>query len=417
MKSEPLKKIFIEFCESQTHLDGLLAKVNPSIKAKIALTFGAFLRRPLTIADAMGVNFHMTPEEFWSLNFIKLKKFSAIYDLFEILWDRLPDLPTEGGLQDFPTEMTESWIQDWGKDAAIQYARLLSQDPLTTLRLHRRARADEAKLLDYFKTENFPKSRVGRYSPFARVLKGYAPVLNTPFFKDGWFEIQDEGSQVMSMFALSPESVAPLLFPTPSFSKKEVDAKVLITNFESLSPLTVVDACAGGGGKTLALADLMAGQGRVFAYDVVERKIQSLRKRAERAGERSIQAVCLKPADEFTELNAFHQTADRVFVDSPCEGGGVLRRNPDAKWSRKPYSEKEGFLSIEALQQKVIRDYFPLTKKGGKFIYGVCTFQKSETLDQVKWIEANFPELNLECSGFIGPHETDGFFMASFVRH
>ena len=415
MKSELLKQIFIEFCESQTHLEGLLSKVPNAQKAKIAISFGAFLRRPLSIAQTLGVDFKLTPEEFWSMSFIRLKKFSPIYDLFEVLWDRLPEIPSDGSLQDFPQKLTETWISDWGQDAAKSYARILSQDPLTTIRLHRRARANEEEMNAHFKTDGFPKSRAGRYSPYARVFKGYAPVLATSFFEKGFFEIQDEGSQVMSMFALSPEMVAPLLFEMPSAEKKDVNVAALMKHFETLPAMTVVDACAGGGGKTLAMADLMSGQGRIYAYDVYDRKIQSLKKRAERAEERSIQAVCLK-GDDLSPLKKFYGSADRVFLDSPCNGAGVLRRNPDTKWNRKPYAEKEGFLPIEELQQKVVRDYYPLVKRGGKLVYGVCTFQKSETIDQVKWIQSDFPDLKLECSGFLGPYETDGFFMASFTK-
>jgi 16S rRNA C967 or C1407 C5-methylase (RsmB/RsmF family) len=152
--------------------------------------------------------------------------------------------------------------------------------------------------------------------------------------------------------------------------------------------------------------------------DSIEKKIQSLRKRAERSPDRNIQAVLLKPDEEArqVQLSKFNQSADRVLVDSPCGGHGVLRRNPDSKWNRKPLPNLENSLDITDLQKKVVTDYAPLVKIGGELIYGVCTFSKKETLDQVDWIKSNLQGFELQSQGFVGPYDTDGFFMASFIR-
>ena len=238
-------------------------------------------------------------------------------------------------------------------------------------------------------------------------------------FQEGWYETQDEGSQLLALYTLLPDAIRPMLAATPAtqrskFSKPDVPALL-----HALPKLTVVDACAGAGGKSLALADFMQGQGRVYSYDIFEKKLQRLRKRAERAQERNIQAVLLSRHEEATgQLEKYGSNADRVLVDSPCTGNGVLRRNPDIKWARKPFPKREGevALTIDELQKKVIRDYAPLTKSGGVFVYGVCSFSKKETVDQVQWIQESIPSLKLRSQGFIGPHETDGFFMAAFQK-
>jgi 16S rRNA (cytosine967-C5)-methyltransferase len=176
----------------------------------------------------------------------------------------------------------------------------------------------------------------------------------------------------------------------------------------------VVDACAGAGGKTLALSDGMGGRGRVFAYDVFETKIRNLKQRIDRAGERNVQAKLL-PRTGDPGLTPFEHKSDVVLIDAPCSGTGVLRRNPDTKWNRKPLeqSKLEGSLPIGELQESVLETYSRLVKPGGRLVYGVCTQNRAESTDRVtKFLESN-PRFSLDSSGFIGPFDTDGFFMAS----
>jgi 16S rRNA C967 or C1407 C5-methylase (RsmB/RsmF family) len=418
MKSEILSHVFAELCESQVHLDSLLSKVHFHHKAKVARYLGAFLRRPLTLANHFKVELEATPEDFWKLSFVKLKKHEGIHQLLGAIWQSGGEMPNEGSVIDFPPRIIQEWQNDWGEAAAAEMARLLSQEPLTTIRAHRRTidleKDEGTNWLNAFEV----KARIGYYSPMARVFKGFAPVQKTEHFTEGYFEIQDEGSQVMSLFAISPDDIAPMLSSAPAITRKKFEANpTLLKKLKGLSPMTVVDACAGAGGKTLAMADLLEGQGRLFAYDIYEKKINSLRKRAERAQERNIQAVVLEREPK-AQIESFYGSADRVLIDSPCSGLGVLRRNPDIKWNRKPLNSEvlDQQVPIAELQHLVVTNYAPLVKVGGEMIYGVCSFSKSETVDQVKWIEENFKDFELTHSGFIGPHETDGFYMASFKR-
>jgi 16S rRNA C967 or C1407 C5-methylase (RsmB/RsmF family) len=418
MKSDILSLFFAEFCESHVHLDSMLSQVHPHQRPKVARYMSAFLRRPLTLAEHFNIPLAESPEAFWDLSFVKLKKHEGIHQLLSAIWQSGGEMPNEGGVQDFPPHIIAQWEKDWGKEATTQMARLLSQEPLTTIRAHRRTRdleTDEGtNWLESFEV----KAREGYYSPVARVFKGFAPVQKTQLFTEGYYEIQDEGSQVMSMFALNSDLVAPMLSETPALARKKFTANPnLIQAFKSMGALTVIDACAGAGGKTLAMADLLQGQGRIYGYDIYEKKIQNLKRRAERAQERNIQGVVLE-RDPTAQIQSFYGKADRVLIDSPCTGLGVLRRNPDIKWNRKPLNAEvlAQQVSIDELQHTVVKNYAPLVKVGGEMTYGVCAFSKAETTDQVKWIQENFPDFQLKHQGFIGPHETDGFFMASFVR-
>jgi len=426
MSADLLSDVFVQFCESRTHLDSLLSQVPQAQKSKVARLFGAFLRRPLTIAKKFEIALALNRDEFWNQSFLKLKKSKPIHELLAVLWKNPAFVPSDGGVEDFPSLLFEGFEKDWGSARATEMSRLLSQDPLTTIRLHRRAFESDGHIKTDFekwlKSEGFPKFRRGRVSPEALIFKGFARVQRNDFFKDGFFEIQDEGSQVMSHYALDPKSVIAYLSDTPQVQKV---SEALATDFSqesslmsSLVPsLTVVDACSGAGGKTLALADFMKGKGRIFAYDIYEHKIRALKERMERAGERNVKGICLVANENESHLR-FKDTADIVLVDAPCRGLGVLRRNPDIKWNRMPLPVKEEAvkLPIEELQRRIISSYVPLVKRGGRLVYGVCTFAKSESLDQVQWFLNAHPDFELESNGFTGPFDTDGFFMASFQR-
>jgi 16S rRNA C967 or C1407 C5-methylase (RsmB/RsmF family) len=413
-----ISEVFVEFCESYSHLDSLLSQVPPTQKSKVARVLGTFLRRPLTHAKHFKINVAATPEEFWSLGFLKLKKSKAVHELMDAMWEHHTTLITDGGVVDFPPAMIARFTSEWGEATAAQMGRLLSQDPLTTIRFHRKAFQENGELLPelqaWLKTEALPKSRVGRVSPVARIFKGFARVQQNEYFKAGLFEIQDEGSQAMSRYALDPDSILPFLSEAPQTQKISVDTREWNKN---LPALTLIDACSGAGGKTLALADFMNGKGRIYAYDIYQNKVRSLKERMERAGERNVQAVHL-PAGDTAPLEKFKNTADIVLIDAPCSGLGVMRRNPDIKWNRKPSSVKEveAEISIEALQEKVIASYSPLVKIGGRLVFGVCTFSKSESVDQVKSFLGANPNFEMESSGFLGPFDTDGFYMASLKR-
>jgi 16S rRNA (cytosine967-C5)-methyltransferase len=213
----------------------------------------------------------------------------------------------------------------------------------------------------------------------------------------------------MALFALWPETFLPMLRKVPGSCREWPREREVP---KAPGTWTVVDACAGAGGKTLALADAMLGRGQVFAYDVSVKKLESLRQRARRAQLSNIKAVAVPADAEDTVVGKFRETADRVLVDAPCTGWGVLRRNPDLKWRRDP----ESAARLEQLQARLLDVYSALVKKGGVLTYGVCTFRSAETTKQAQAFLQRHPDFESIGGGYLGPGPSDGFFMHAFRR-
>ena len=212
------------------------------------------------------------------------------------------------------------------------------------------------------------------------ILKEHKNILHTKAFKDGLFEIQDASSQEVGHFA------------------------------EIQPNMRVVDTCAGAGGKSLHFAALMQNKGQLFALDIYDWKLKELRKRAKRA-KAVIQTATIDDSDIYTTL---YDTADRVIIDAPCSGLGVLRRNPDTKWklSLKKINK------IKKTQREILDNYSPITKKGGLLIYVTCSILPSENQDQVQaFLERNNQfELIEEKTLLPQDFGFDGFYMAKMRR-
>ncbi|MFK8266439.1 RsmB/NOP family class I SAM-dependent RNA methyltransferase [Capnocytophaga cynodegmi] len=182
--------------------------------------------------------------------------------------------------------------------------------------------------------------------PDALVLSERVNVFSTKAFSNGFFEVQDASSQ----------KVAPFL--------------------QVVSGMRVVDTCAGAGGKTLHLASLMKNKGQIIAMDIYENKLQELKRRARRNEAFNIETKLI----DSKQLKRMQNTADRVLIDAPCSGLGVLRRNPDAKWKLKP----EFLEQIRKNQQEILQNYSKLVKSGGKLVYATCSILPSENQKQIE---------------------------------
>lgn len=182
--------------------------------------------------------------------------------------------------------------------------------------------------------------------PDALVLSERVNVFSTKAFSNGFFEVQDASSQ----------KVAPFL--------------------QVVSGMRVVDTCAGAGGKTLHLASLMKNKGQIIAMDIYENKLQELKRRARRNEVFNIETKVI----DSKQLKRMQNTADRVLIDAPCSGLGVLRRNPDAKWKLKP----EFLEQIRKTQQEILQNYSKLVKLGGKLVYATCSILPSENQKQIE---------------------------------
>ena len=212
-------------------------------------------------------------------------------------------------------------------------------------------------------------------------LKERKNVFTSPLFKEGHFEVQDAGSQ----------KIAPLLEVTPG--------------------MRIIDACAGAGGKTLHIATLAQNKGQVISMDIFGNKLQELKRRARRNGVHNVETRLIKNSKDIKRLQS---SADRLLLDVPCSGLGVLRRNPDAKWKLT----NEFVDTIRETQREILESYSRMLKVGGKMVYATCSLLPSENELQVTKFLDTHPEFELEYQETLFPSksDTDGFFMAKLVK-
>lgn len=219
--------------------------------------------------------------------------------------------------------------------------------------------------------------------PDALVLKERANVFLTQAFKDGMFEVQDASSQMVARF---------------------LDVK---------PGMRVVDTCAGAGGKTLHMASLMENKGQLIAMDLYESKLKQLKLRAKRNGAFNIEYRII---DSTKVIKKLHEKADRVLIDAPCSGLGVLKRNPDSKWKLQP----EFIDNIRKVQAEVLENYSKIVKPGGKLVYATCSVLPSENQEQVqKFLKTESGkqfEFVKDIKVLASESGFDGFYMALFNR-
>ncbi|ACT92337.1 RsmB/NOP family class I SAM-dependent RNA methyltransferase [Dyadobacter fermentans] len=218
--------------------------------------------------------------------------------------------------------------------------------------------------------------------PEALVLKKRLNVSGLDSFKSGFFEVQDAGSQW----------IAPYL--------------------DIREGMSVIDACAGAGGKSLHLAALLGNTGSILAMDIEHHKLQELERRAARNGVTNLSTMLIN-SDKIIENLA--ETTDRLLLDVPCSGLGVLRRNPDSKWKLKP----EFLDKIRKVQAQILENYSKMVKKGGKMVYATCSILPSESEEQVR----SFMKRHQADWNFVSEHRSspardgfDGFYMALLER-
>jgi len=218
-------------------------------------------------------------------------------------------------------------------------------------------------------------------APDALVLIERKNVFLSQAFKKGLFEVQDASSQL----------VAPFLDIKPGQK--------------------VVDTCAGAGGKTLHLASLMENKGQIIALDIHAHKLAELKKRAKRDGAHNIETRTIEGTKSIKKLKG---KADRVLIDAPCSGIGVLKRNPDSKWKLNA-----DFIDrIRKTQAEILDQYASMVKPGGKLVYATCSILPSENEKQVKAFLTNHKEFEMIKDKKVSPAASgfDGFYMALLER-
>jgi 16S rRNA (cytosine967-C5)-methyltransferase len=282
-------------------------------------------------------------------------------------------------------ESVPDWLDAMGEKELGKHwdkiIRALNQRPTTILRANT-LKTTPKELQNILAEENIVDSSLINWSPDAVELKFPRNVFRTEAFHKGLFEVQDASSQMVSEFL----NVQP--------------------------GMRVVDACAGAGGKTLHLAALMKNKGRIIALDVKENKLIELKKRATRADVRIVETRII---DSSKVVKRLKDTADRLLLDVPCSGLGVLRRNPDSKWKLNI----EELERVKIIQREILSNFSDITKISGKMVYATCSIFPSEGEEQIKWfLKQNGDKWNLLGEKRYSPdvYHADGFYMALLER-
>ncbi|MCK6648677.1 MAG: RsmB/NOP family class I SAM-dependent RNA methyltransferase [Bacteroidia bacterium] len=193
------------------------------------------------------------------------------------------------------------------------------------------------------------------------------------------------------------------------FEVQDASSQLIAANLELEPGMFVIDACAGAGGKSLHIAAIMKNKGKIVSMDVEERKLKELQRRADRAG---VTIIETKPVS-ISVVSTLKEKADRLLLDVPCSGLGVLRRTPDSKWKLN----QDFIISIQQTQQQIISEYSQMLKPGGIMIYATCSILPSENQKQVELFLAKHADFKLLSDRKILPSEGyDGFYMAKLTR-
>ncbi len=252
-----------------------------------------------------------------------------------------------------PDWLADSLVAQYGEEEAGLLAQALNRQAPVDMRVNTlKATRDEVRArlaAEGFDSEPTP------YSPFGLRRLTREPLFRTAAFKEGLFEIQDEGSQLLALM-LEPK-------------RQE----------------QIVDFCAGAGGKTLAIGQLAANTGSVYAFDISVKRLERLKPRLRRSGLQNVRTAVIRHERD-DRVRRLAGKMDRVLVDAPCSGTGTLRRNPDIKWRT---------LDLPALvadQTKILEAAASLVKPGGRLVYATCSLLREENEGVVANFQQHHPD-------------------------
>ena len=312
-------------------------------------------------------------EEFNSIDKNKILKNAIQIKLIRKYRESIPDWLDDIGVKQLGEKVWENELQELNKEAQVVLR-------VNTLKI--KTEELRTKLLE----QNIEVSSIANASTIWDDIKKNTLIIKRQNlhqmkeYKEGLFEIQDAASQLIATFLQLNEG------------------------------LTVVDACAGAGGKSLQIGAIMKNKGKIISMDIEDRKLVELKKRAARAGISIIQTELISK-DSIQKLK---NTADRLLLDVPCSGLGILRRNPDAKWKLNlDFIEK-----IKIIQQNIISNYSAILKPGGIMVYATCSILPSENQDQVEqFLSIKTGEFKFIADRKVLPSDGfDGFYMAAIQK-
>ena len=275
-----------------------------------------------------------------------------------------------------PEWMVKAWLERFGPEFTESLLDSNNQIPEFSLRVNT-LKITKDKLIEYF-CETGVEAEAGKHITEAVVIRNPSSIAKLDAFKNGWFQVQDESSML----------VARVLDPKPGE--------------------LIMDVCSAPGGKSTHIAQLMEDRGTVISRDIHEHKIKLIEDSVKRLGINSIKTEMY----DATDLDEnFIEKADRVLVDAPCTGLGIIRRKPDIKWGRNLEDKRE----ITVLQAKILKQSSQYVKPGGILVYSTCTIEPEENEEMVsRFIEEN---RDFEWAGFeelvpetlLKPSSKDGF--------
>lgn len=297
----------------------------------------------------------------------------------------------------FPDSIVAEWLERFGADETRRLCQSLNAPAPTVIRINSlKTSVEECRRR--LQREGIESERTV-LSPFGLVLGKRINAQAVRAFQEGLFEMQDEGSQLLSLL------------------------------LEPREGMIVVDACAGGGGKTLHIAALMGNRGTLYSLDSDPKRLAAIRPRLERAG---VMIAELRSSQDEATRRALAGSADAVLVDAPCSGVGRFRRNPDAKLR---FTE-DMVERMSGLQKGILEESAQLVKPGGRLVYSTCTLLRKENDEIVEWfLSAHHGFHLLPASAILQrqqvpydfasdflmllphKHATDGFFAAVLQRH
>ncbi len=296
-----------------------------------------------------------------------------------------------------PQWLYEKLVAQYGKKQTLKMAQALNQTAPLDLRVNF-LKASREEVIGALKAAPILCDPMP-YAPWGLRVQSKPMLQNLPLFKNGSIEVQDEGSQLLTHI---------------------VGAK---------RGEMVADFCAGAGGKTLALGALMRNTGRLYAFDISEKRLSKLKPRLARSGLSNVHPVRLEHEND-ARIKRLAGKIDRVLVDAPCSGLGTLRRNPDIKWRQSP----EGVAELQQKQTAILNSAARLVKPGGRLVYATCSLLEDENEVVARQFLASHADfalvpmkdvlaeqkIALEMDDYLKllphVHQTDGFFAAVFER-
>ena len=292
-------------------------------------------------------------------------------------------------------------VDQYGETEALTIARSMHEQATLDLRVNTIKGTRDDVMAKFIAENTSGETNVTKtpYSPIGIRMPNRMNIGRHILFTEGKIEVQDEGSQLLAHLVAAKRG------------------------------MMVADFCAGAGGKTLAIGALMRNTGRIYAFDVSEKRLHNLGQRLKRSGLSNINAQSISSESD-PKLKRLNGKFDRVLVDAPCTGLGTLRRNPDLKWRQT----LQDLAELNVKQTNILARAAKLTKTGGRLIYSTCSLLREENeqiAENFLKVHSDFKllnaaeilrqqQINLDTGDYLKLfphlHNTDGFFAAVFER-